>query len=78
VPALHGAVFLFPIPLASFMPDERGLITLATGWIGPRPRDAALRVGTAFIVLILAKSGRCACTRRGVDRPAHRAVQPCG
>jgi diguanylate cyclase (GGDEF)-like protein len=56
VPALHGAVFLFPIPLANFMPDERGLITLATGWIAVLVLEMLLyAVGTAFIVLILTK-----------------------
>ena len=33
VPMLHGAVFLTPIPLASLMPDDRGIASLAGGWI---------------------------------------------
>ena len=53
---MHGAVFLFPIPLANFMPDEQGLITLATGWIAVFVLEMLLyAVGTAFIVLILTK-----------------------
>jgi diguanylate cyclase (GGDEF)-like protein len=56
VPVLHGAVFLFPIALASLMPDERGLVTLATGWMAVLVLEMLLyAVGTAFVVLSLAK-----------------------
>jgi diguanylate cyclase (GGDEF)-like protein len=56
VPILHGAVFLFPIPLASLRPDEPGLAGLATGWMAVFALEIMLYVvGTAFIVLVLAK-----------------------
>jgi diguanylate cyclase (GGDEF)-like protein len=56
VPALHGAVFLFPIPIASLMPEEAGLVTLATGWLAVFVLEMLLYVvGTAFIVLVLTK-----------------------
>src|SRR5581483_5490664 len=56
VPILHGAVFLLPIPLASFLPNERGMMSLASGWIALFALETMLYVvGTAFIVLVLAK-----------------------
>src|SRR5262245_49135947 len=56
VPILHGAVFLFPIPLASLLPAERGIVSLASGWIAVFALETMLYVvGTAFIVLVLAK-----------------------
>jgi diguanylate cyclase (GGDEF)-like protein len=56
VPILHGIVFLAPIPLASFLPDDRGLMALASGWIAVFALEMMLYVvGTAFIVLVLAK-----------------------
>jgi diguanylate cyclase (GGDEF)-like protein len=56
VPALHGAVFLFPIPIASFLPEDAGLITLATGWLAVFVLEMLLYVvGAAFIVLVLSK-----------------------
>src|SRR5215470_1181195 len=56
VPILHGAVFLFPIPLASLLPDDSGLVSVATGWIAVFAIETMLYVvGTAFIVLVLAK-----------------------
>ncbi len=56
VPMLHGAVFLFPIPLASLLPSDGGIVSLATGWIAVFILEATLYlVGTAFIVLVLAK-----------------------
>jgi diguanylate cyclase (GGDEF)-like protein len=56
VPALHGAVFLFPIPIASMMPHETGVITLTTGWLAVFILEMLLyAVGTAFIVLVLTK-----------------------
>jgi diguanylate cyclase (GGDEF)-like protein len=56
VPILHGAVFLFPIPLASLLPADAGMVTLATGWIAVFALETMLYVvGTAFIVLVLTK-----------------------
>jgi diguanylate cyclase (GGDEF)-like protein len=55
VPMLHGAVFLFPIPLASLLPADRGIVTLSTGWVALFVLETMLyAVGTAFIVLVLA------------------------
>jgi diguanylate cyclase (GGDEF)-like protein len=56
VPVLHGAVFLIPIPLASLLPAERGIANLASSWIAVFALESMLYViGTAFIVLTLAK-----------------------
>jgi diguanylate cyclase (GGDEF)-like protein len=56
VPILHGAVFLFPIPLASLLPADGGIMSLASGWIAIFALETMLYVvGTAFIVLVLAK-----------------------
>jgi diguanylate cyclase (GGDEF)-like protein len=56
VPLLHGAVFLFPIPLAGLMPSDGGMVSLASGWIAIFTLETMLYVvGTAFIVLVLAK-----------------------
>jgi diguanylate cyclase (GGDEF)-like protein len=56
VPLLHGAVFLFPIPLAGLLPSDGGMVSLASGWIGIFTLETMLYVvGTAFIVLVLAK-----------------------
>jgi diguanylate cyclase (GGDEF)-like protein len=56
VPALHGAVFLFPIPIAGLMPQEAGIATMATGWLAVFFLEMLLyAVGTAFIVLVLTK-----------------------
>jgi diguanylate cyclase (GGDEF)-like protein len=56
VPMLHGAIFLFPVALATMAPaldDGRGL---ARGWIAVFAIEIVLYVvGAAFIVLILAK-----------------------
>jgi diguanylate cyclase (GGDEF)-like protein len=55
-PALHGAVFLLPLPLAFLVPAERGVVSLASGWIAVFLIEAMLYVvGTAFVVLVLAK-----------------------
>lgn len=55
VPVLHGAVLLFPIPLASLLPTDRATITLATGRVALFVLEMTLyAVGTAFIVLVLA------------------------
>jgi len=57
VPTLHGAIFLFPVALASL-----GIRSLATGWIAVFAIEVVLYVvGAAFIVLVLAK-----------DRTVHR------
>jgi diguanylate cyclase (GGDEF)-like protein len=51
VPMLHGAIFLFPVALASL-----GVRSLATGWIAVFVIEVTLYVvGAAFIVLVLAK-----------------------
>ncbi|TMJ26535.1 MAG: GGDEF domain-containing protein [Alphaproteobacteria bacterium] len=56
VPLLHGAVFLIPIPLASLLSADSGLVSLASGWIAVFALETMLYViGTAFIVLVLAK-----------------------
>jgi diguanylate cyclase (GGDEF)-like protein len=56
VPILHGTIFLFPVPLASLLPDDGGMLSLATGWIAVFALEIMLYVvGTAFIVLVLAK-----------------------
>jgi diguanylate cyclase (GGDEF)-like protein len=55
-PALHGIVFLFPIAVASLVPEKSGLITLATAWLAVFVLEMLLyAVGTAFLVLELAK-----------------------
>jgi diguanylate cyclase (GGDEF)-like protein len=57
VPMLHGAIFLFPVALASI-----GVRSLATGWVAVFAIEVVLYVvGAAFIVLVLAK-----------DRTVHR------
>jgi diguanylate cyclase (GGDEF)-like protein len=56
VPILHGLVFLFPIPLASMLPKEHGLVSLASGWGAIFVLELMLyAVATAFMVLVLAK-----------------------
>lgn len=56
VPLLHGLVFLAPVPLASLIPDENGMLSLATGWFAVFALEAILYViGTAFIVMTLSK-----------------------
>lgn len=57
VPMLHGAIFLFPVTLASL-----GVRSLASGWLAVFAIEVVLYVvGAAFIVLVLAK-----------DRSVHR------
>jgi len=57
VPMLHGAIFLFPVALASL-----GVRNLSTGWVAVFAIEVVLYVvGAAFIVLVLAK-----------DRAVHR------
>jgi diguanylate cyclase (GGDEF)-like protein len=56
VPMLHGAIFLIPIPLAGLLPADHGIVGLAGGWIAVFALETMLYVvGTAFIVLVLAK-----------------------
>lgn len=55
VPMLHGAIFLFPVALATISRDD-GVHSIARGWIAVFAIEILLYVvGTAFIVLILAK-----------------------
>jgi diguanylate cyclase (GGDEF)-like protein len=55
VPMLHGAIFLFPVALATLSRPD-GISTVAPGWIAVFAIEIVLYVvGTAFIVLILAK-----------------------
>jgi len=57
VPMLHGAIFLFPMALASLSLDFDGSRTLATGWAAVFAIEVVLYVvGAAFIVLVLAKN----------------------
>ena len=56
VPMLHGAIFLFPMALASPSLDFAGARTPATGWAAVFAIEVVLYVvGAAFIVLVLAK-----------------------
>jgi diguanylate cyclase (GGDEF)-like protein len=56
VPILHGSIFLVPIPLANLVPEDNGLVALASGWIAIFAIEALLyAVGMAFIVLVLAQ-----------------------
>jgi diguanylate cyclase (GGDEF)-like protein len=56
VPMLHGAIFLFPVALATLSQDGNLLSGLARGWIAVFVIEIVLYVvGAAFIVLILAK-----------------------
>ena len=56
VPVLHGAIFLLPVALATLSQREDGGRGLAQGWIVVFAIEIVLYlVGTAFIVLILAK-----------------------
>jgi diguanylate cyclase (GGDEF)-like protein len=55
VPMLHAAVLLFPIPLASLLPADRGTLMVSSGWVALFVLETMLyAVGTAFIVLVLA------------------------
>ncbi|MGO9400324.1 MAG: diguanylate cyclase [Xanthobacteraceae bacterium] len=56
VPMLHGAIFLFPVALATLSSSGDGVQSDAHGWIAVFATVILLYVvGTAFIVLILAK-----------------------
>jgi diguanylate cyclase (GGDEF)-like protein len=56
VPMLHGAIFLFPVALATLSPADDGAQSFARGWIVVFAIEIILYVvGTAFMVLILAK-----------------------
>ena len=53
VPMLHGAIFLFPIALASLDSSNHAF---ATGWVALYAIEIVLYVvGAAFVVLMLAK-----------------------
>lgn len=56
VPMLHGAIFLFPMALATLSLDLAGSRSLASGWVALFAIEVVLYVvGAAFIVLVLAK-----------------------
>lgn len=56
VPVLHGAIFLLPIPLSIYLPQEHGLTALASGWIALFAIEVLLyAIGMAFVVLVLAQ-----------------------
>jgi diguanylate cyclase (GGDEF)-like protein len=56
VPMLHGAIFLFPMALATLSVNFGGSRALATGWVAVFAVEVVLYVvGAAFIVLMLAK-----------------------
>ena len=56
VPMLHGAIFLVPVALATISADGDAAHSLARGWIVVFAIEILVYVvGTAFIVLILAK-----------------------
>jgi diguanylate cyclase (GGDEF)-like protein len=56
VPMLHGAIFLFPMTLASLSLDLNGSRNPATSWAAVFAIEVVLYVvGAAFIVLVLAK-----------------------
>jgi diguanylate cyclase (GGDEF)-like protein len=56
VPMLHGAIFLFPVALATLSAGGDSTHSVARGWIAVFTIEILLYVvGTAFIVLILAK-----------------------
>jgi diguanylate cyclase (GGDEF)-like protein len=56
VPVLHGCVFLIPISLAMLMPAEGHTIGLTSVWAAVFALETILYVvGTAFIILVLAK-----------------------
>ena len=78
VPMLHGAIFLFPMALASLSLDLGGGRSLATGWVAVFAIEVVLYVvGAAFIVLVLAKDRDGAPLQGGGgDRSADRPAQP--
>jgi diguanylate cyclase (GGDEF)-like protein len=56
VPIAHGAIFLVPVPLASLLPADDGMVSLTAGWITVFALEIMLYViGTAFIVMALTK-----------------------
>jgi diguanylate cyclase (GGDEF)-like protein len=56
VPMLHGAIFLLPVALATLTPAGEDPHSVARGWIAVFAIEILLYVvGTAFVVLILAK-----------------------
>ncbi len=56
VPILHGLVFLLPIPLATTLSDDNGVLVLTNGWIAVSALEVMLYVVcTAFMVLVICK-----------------------
>jgi diguanylate cyclase (GGDEF)-like protein len=57
VPVLHGAIFLLPIPLSVWLPEEHhGLGVLASGWVALFAIEVLLyAIGMAFIVMVLSQ-----------------------
>jgi diguanylate cyclase (GGDEF)-like protein len=56
VPMLHGAIFLFPVALASLAANGDVAHDLDTGWVAVYAIEIVLYVvGAAFVVLVLAK-----------------------
>ena len=71
VPMLHGAIFLFPVALATLSPDNGSAHSVARAWIAVFAIEILLYVvGTAFILLILAKD-RTVVPTRSPPRPIH-------
>ena len=56
VPMMHGAIFLCPIPLASLMPDDGGIVSLASGWIA--------LFAIEVMLYVVAPLSLCWCCRR--------------
>src|SRR5262249_3990588 len=55
VPMLHGAVFLTPIPLASVITNDHGIVSLSSGWAAGFGLEGMLYiVGTGFMGMVLA------------------------
>jgi diguanylate cyclase (GGDEF)-like protein len=53
--AIHGMLFLLPIPLVLLLPHDSGL-ALASGWFPILALETLLfAIGTAFIILVMAK-----------------------
>jgi diguanylate cyclase (GGDEF)-like protein len=59
VPVLHGMVFLPAIPLAFMRPEDQGDSYISSGWMAVFTLETLLyAVGTAFVVLTMAKDRR--------------------
>ena len=56
IPVLHGLAFLLPIPLATLVPEGYGIAASTSAWAAIFVLEMMLyAIGTAFIVLALAK-----------------------